>query len=315
MKEVGGYLELDKHSGSIYHDDAVALNCGRNCLAYLIQRQKIKTLHLPYFTCHAVTEPCRKYGVAIERYHVDADFKPLFDQELEPDAWLYIINYYGQISNDEIEAWHVKYERIIVDNAHAYFQLPVDDIETLYTCRKFFGVADGAFLYTKARLAGLERDESFDRMRFILGRYERTASEFYSESSDNNRLFSSEPVKQMSKLTENLLRTIDYKQVASQRTNNFLYLHKALQESNKLRLAIPYGAYMYPYYCDNGVVVRKALQAQKIYIPILWPDVLDICAPDTREYNFASNILPLPVDQRYGLDDMQHVLSVLNAML
>lgn len=26
--------------------------------------------------------------------------------------------------------------------------MPVENVDTLYICRKFFGVADGAFLYT-----------------------------------------------------------------------------------------------------------------------------------------------------------------------
>jgi hypothetical protein len=44
MKEIGGYLELDRYNGSIFHKGAVALNCGRNCLAYLIKTKKIKKL-------------------------------------------------------------------------------------------------------------------------------------------------------------------------------------------------------------------------------------------------------------------------------
>lgn len=33
MRETGGYLELERYNGSIFHGAAVALNCGRNCLA------------------------------------------------------------------------------------------------------------------------------------------------------------------------------------------------------------------------------------------------------------------------------------------
>jgi len=54
---------------------------------------------------------------------------------------------------------------------------------------------------------------------------------------------------------------------------------------------------MYPFYCKKGAVVRKTLQASKIYIPTLWPDVFDICSFDSLEYDYAISILPLPVDQ------------------
>ena len=148
-------------------------------------------------------------------------------------------------------------------------------------------------------------------MRFVLGRYERTASEFYKESAKNNDLFANEPIKLMSKLTENLLRGIDYSAVENQRTENFAYLHECLKEKNRLNLIIPVGAYMYPFYYENGALVRKALQAQKIYIPTLWPDVFDICNPGSLEYDYAMNILPLTVDQRYTIEDMKYIAKLL----
>ncbi len=311
MKEIGGYLELDRYSGSIFHAGAVALNCGRNCLAYLIKTKRIKKLYLPYFCCDSVAQPCRKYGIEIERYHIEEDFRPVFDKALGEDEWLYIVNFYGQVGNDELKAWQKKFGHVIFDNAQAYFQKPVDGIDTLYTCRKFFGVADGAFLYTMERLDSLERDESFDRMRFILGRYERTANEFHKESADNNYQFVDEPVKLISKLTENLLRAIDYSMVEKKRTENFSYLHERLKDKNKLTLTIPTGAYMYPFYCEKGAVVRKTLQASKIYIPTLWPDVFDICSFNSLEYDYAINILPLPVDQRYTTEDLEYMIKLL----
>ncbi len=64
---------------------------------------------------------------------------------------------------------------------------------------------------------------------------------------------------------------------------------------------------MYPLLVENGESIRRRLQRQKIYIPTLWPDVYDLCGRDSTEYNLAQNILPLPVDQRYGPDDMEEL--------
>lgn len=101
----------------------------------------------------------------------------------------------------------VQYDRIIVDNAQSYFQMPVEGVDTLYTCRKYFGVADGAFLCTDTQLERpLEQDESYERMHFLLGRFERSASEFYSEYVANDGFFDNESLKRMSRLTKNLLR-------------------------------------------------------------------------------------------------------------
>ncbi len=44
MKEYGGYIELDTYRLPMLHEGAVSLNCGRNCLAYLIEAKKIKIM-------------------------------------------------------------------------------------------------------------------------------------------------------------------------------------------------------------------------------------------------------------------------------
>lgn len=307
-KELGGYIELDQYTLPMLHDGATALNCGRSCLAYLIRAKKIRKILLPYFICDSVINVCKKENVQISYYHIDQRFLP-DSITLHEDEWLYLVNYYGQITNGQIEALARRYQRFIVDYAQAYFQMPVEGVDTLYTCRKFLGVPDGAFLYTDTALDEvLPRDESFDRMRFLLGRYERTASEFYSEYVANNHLFAEEPIKQMSKLTCNLLHGIDYETVRKRRTENFAKLHTALGSMNKLMLLIPEGAFMYPLYVKNGAEVRKILQKEKIYIPTLWPNVLESCSENDLEYDMAKNILPLPVDQRYTMEDMETMI-------
>lgn len=119
----------------------------------------------------------------------------------------------------------------------------------------------------------------------------------------------------MSKLTENLLRGIDYEYVKKQRTDNFGLLHSEFEGINRLKLTVPEGAFMYPLYIENGAEIRKRLQAEKIYIPTLWSDVFDICKESEPEYDMAKNILPLPVDQRYGFAEVNYVMSKIKKAL
>lgn len=313
--EIGGYIELDNYNLPMLHEGAIALNCGRNALWYLCKAKNIRKIAIPKLLCSSVGNVCNRANVKIKHYSIDTDFMPL-SIELEDDEWLYIVNYYGQIGNEEIIKLKEKYKRIIVDNAQAYYQPPVDGIDTIYTCRKFLGVPDGAFLYTDSLLQeGIEQDESFDRMRFLLGRFERTASEFYQEYVENNKLFINEPIKKMSKLTKNLLHGIDYEEVKKRRTDNFRFLYNEFESVNRLYLIIPEGAFMYPLYIKNGAEIRKKLQAEKIYIPTLWPNVFEVAGKGSLEYKMAENILPLPIDQRYGIDDMKYMLSKIFELL
>lgn len=316
MKEYGGYIEFESYNGNMMHEGAICLNCGRNALAYLCEAKKIKRLYLPYFLCSSVPNLCDKIGVEYDYYHINEKFEPIFDQSLGEDEWLYIVNYYGQLDNDYLTIWKKKCGRVIVDNAQSYFQMPAEGMDTLYTCRKYFGVADGAFLYTNTKLnCEFTQDESFERMHFLLGRFERSANEFYSEYVANNKQFAAEPVKRMSRLTKNLLHGIDYEAVAKRRKENFEFLDAELWNINELKLKSVDGAFMYPLLIPNGATVRKELQKEKIYIPVLWPNVLEECPKDSLECRYAADILPIPVDQRYGIEDMKYLVEVINRVL
>ncbi len=308
MREIGGYIELDTYTGKMLHDDGIKLNCGRNALAYLLKAKQIKKLYMPKFMCNSCDKVLADNDVDVVYYHIDLDFRPLISSW---DGFLYVVNFYGQLSNDYIKSLG---PNIIVDNAQAYFQEPIDGFETLYTCRKFFGVPDGAVLYTDKQIEINEVDQSYTRMHFLLGRYEKTAGEFYQEYVDNNHLFKDEPIKRMSRLTENLLHGLDYELVKTRRTENFAYLHEQFKAVNQLKLICPSGAFMYPLYLPNGAEIRKKLQAHKIFIPTLWPAVFNICDEGELEYNMAKNILPIPVDQRYTIDDMNYIVNILETM-
>ena len=309
-KEIGGYIEIEYNHGEMLHKNAIHLNCGRRAYSYLIKSRGIKKAWLPKFTCSSVIESFYAGECDVKFYSINSEFIPQIDG-IHKEDWVVLINYYGQISNEKIRKIASVHPKLIIDNAQAYYQMPINDLDTIYTCRKYFGVSDGAILYTSKPLDGekLEVDESFERMFFLMGRFERNADEFYEMYAKNNSIFSSEPVKAMSKLTENILHGIDYDFVKCRRTENFKYLDERLKDINKLRLFIPQGPFMYPLYVEKGKIIRKILQSRKIYIPILWPDVFSLCKENSKEYDMAANILPIPVDQRYGLEDMKYIVT------
>ncbi len=312
MKEYGGYIEFEYYHGREYHENALRLNSGRHCLEYWLRATKAKTLYLPYFLCNSVADTCKKVGVAVEYYSIDIQFRPIFTKTLGDGEWLYVVNFYGQLSDETLLHLKQAHKNILVDNAQAFFCQPLPGVDTLYTCRKFFGVTDGGYLYTDARLeADLEQDCSYDRMVFLFGRMEQGAGEFYSQYAANNHRLSGEPIKQMSKATQNLLKSYDYDRICTQRRANFARLHGHFQNHNKLTLSVPDGAFMYPLYVENGTAIRKELQTKRIFIPTLWPDVLALCDQTMPEYAMANNILPLPVDQRYTEADMDAIAAEL----
>lgn len=226
------------------------------------------------------------------------------------NEYILIINYFGQLQDDKIIEFKSKYRNIILDNTQSFFQKPLKGIDTLYSCRKFLGVPDGAYLSTDLQCnEDLELDISKDRMEHIIGRYEGTGSDYYNDFQENDRSFKNEPLKRMSKLTKNILGAIDYDKISKTRNQNYHYLNEKLSDQNKLQLIKPDVAFSYPLFIKNGIKIRQELVKKKIYIPTLWPNVLKDMPEDSIEYQFTANILPLPCDQRYTIDDMEYLIE------
>lgn len=310
MNEIGGYFGLDNLicSGGEYYKNLFALNTARNALVYLVRAKRIKKLYIPYLLCDSVSLVCDREGFSYEYYHTDENFMPVFDKQLGYSEYLYVVNLYGQISNDGLMGLQKRYERIIVDNIHAFFQKPVDGIDTIYSCRKFFGVPDGAYLATDCRLnKELPTDNSSNRTSHIYGRIRDGATAHYAEFKANDASFKQLPLMKMSELTHELLAVLDYEKIKRIREENYAYLHSSLGSINRLKLRLPEGPYAYPFYCENGMEVKKKLAEQKIYVPTLWPNVLNLDGAIERDY--AENILPLPCDQRYRVEEMRFVID------
>ena len=286
--EIGGYFGLEPLISNEYYKDLIALNTARNALLYILKARKIQKLYIPYYLCDSVSEMCNREGYTYEFYHINSGFLPVFEKDLSDNEYLYIVNYYGQISNEQIKNLQAKYKRIIIDNVQSFFQIPIHGIDTIYSCRKFFGVPDGAYLSTDCLLEEeLPEDVSSGRLKHLLGRFETgSASTYYQDFKKNDESIKTLELRTMSKLTHNFLGAIDYDKVKKIREENYLFLHEQLK---------------------NGMELRRELAEQKIYVPTLWPNVL--CSDDLIAKDYAENILPLPCDQRYQLFDLEEMIN------
>lgn len=313
-KEIGGYIELYRYEGKMLYDDGIKLNCAKNCLAYLLEKKNIKRVLVPYYLCDSIFDVLRTYNIKTIYYHLNEKLLPIIqDTSYDEDTWLYLVNYYGMIEEENIRYFTTKFQHIILDNVQAYFKSPLKMggvLHTFYSCRKFFGVPDGAILYSDILDDDdIEIDVSHRRMGYLLGRFEESASCFYESYKKNNYALRNLPIMRMSRLTENLLNGINYDEIKKIRTENYRILHKGLKGINMLDIPdIIEGAFAYPLYIRNGDYIREALIKEKIYVPQLWPNVL--CQKgETLEYSMAKNLLPLPCDQRYSSVEMDLIIK------
>lgn len=313
MKEIGGYLELEHYTGKEYHQLALRFNTVRNSIEYLLKERQYTKIFIPWYLCNSISDMLNKISFDFEYYNIDESFCPILDQALQSHEVILIVNYYGLLDNAIIKKFKDRYSNIILDNTHAFFQNRIEYIDTVYTCRKFFGVSDGAYLYTDMYCPDydlLDYDLSATRMGHLLGRFEQTATQYYNEFKKNDNMLSGQEIKKMSKLTQNILKSIDYNAVRARRKENFNYLHKKLEEKNKIHI-LQKGEYMYPLLLHNGSEIKKYLISNHVYIPTLWPNVLQNCSKNSWEYYLSENLILLPIDQRYTSRDMQYIIDLL----
>lgn len=310
-KEIGGYMNIENNYGKEYHN-CYSFNSARNCLQYIIRKRKIKKIYLPYYLCLVIEDVCKIENVEIIYYHIDEKFMPIIkNYDLSESKFVYIVNFFGQLSKKQINKLRKKFVNVIIDNTHEFYEKNNNTIDTIYNCRKYFGVPDGAYLSSNVQLdEQYKKAKSIDRIKYLYGRYETKASEFYDDFIRADESFNNREIEMMSDITHNMLRGINYRKIRKIRKSNFKCLNKKLKKYNKLKIN-KVGNYMYPFVVDSGAELRKELISKKIYIPKLWPN-LDKFELNDFEKEIYKNMLPLPIDQRYNRKDMDYIATVIN---
>jgi hypothetical protein len=316
MKPIGGYFELELNPGQEYHRAGIRLNLGRTAFEYILRARKAQKVFLPFYNCKVMLEPIKKLGLEFEFYEIDENLESLIDcRKLKKDEYFLYTNYFG-LKDRYIKKLTKIGLNVIIDNAQAFYSRPVKGIDTFYSPRKFFGVPDGAYLYTDARLAGrLEQDSSTGRFGHLIGRMECGAEAAYRFFKDNEQLLTAQPLMLMSNITQRLLQNIDYKKVAQTRRENYLCLHQHLHKTNRLKLnlnneAVPM---VYPYLTDKPGL-REKLIINKVFVAQYWSNVLQWSNKESIEAHFAERLVFLPIDQRYSSADMLAILDILDKL-
>lgn len=318
MQAIGGYFELELYTKPLYHKNALALNSGRNAFEYILLANNYKKVYIPYFTCDVILQPLSRNNIAYEYYAINEHLEPVFnfEQLKHGEAFLYT-NYFG-LKDNYVHHITSSCSNVIIDNAQSFFSLPQNGADTFYSPRKFFGLPDGGYVYMKKslELEFVEDETSINRMGHLLKRLALDAEEGYKDFRNNDESLNGQPILQMSRLTKKLLASIDYEEVSKRRIENFGFLHTELYKSNRLSALIDCediaAPLVYTFWVNNGKELREKLHSNRIYTPFYWSNVLSICAKDSIEFDFVSNMVHLPIDQRYDKSVLEFIIECIN---
>ena len=203
MKPIGGYFSLELNDGAERHSGALRLNAGRYALEYLLRARGYRKVYLPYYICDSVLQPFDRTGVKYEFYRINEQLEPAEKLTPSDDEAVLYVNYFG-LKNRFVETFCDTYRNTILDFTQAFYSGKADShgdkdhpCDTFYSCRKYFGVPDGAYLYTDCLLdEELPQDESFERMAFLTKRIDRSPQEGYADFHANDQRLSTVALNQ-----------------------------------------------------------------------------------------------------------------------
>lgn len=318
VKAIGGYFELadcDCKDGNL-PVAGVPLNTCRNALEYILrQLNDVNRIFLPYYTCSAVVEPLKKLGLRYEFYHINQLLEINKELMLGEGDYLIANNYFG-IKDAYVARLADRYgEKLIIDNAQALFAPVLPGIKSVYSTRKFVGVADGGFAVGTLSKEALiyDLDDSATHNSHLLIRKMKGAEAGFKDYQKNELKLDNQPIRRMSTQTQSILSQINYRKIIERRRRNYQYLYNALGNKNLIQppsiddFVCPM---VYPF-MTNALDIRNRLIKNKVFVAKYWANVLDWCNETDLEYKFSTFLLPLPIDQRYDEKDMKKIFEIL----
>ncbi len=312
-KSYGGYLPLEL--GEIcgpYHNygelNQKCFNTANAAIKYVLENVKHKRIYISKYMCPDVINTVMNYAVEVLFYDIDERLMPVNVPD-EEDNLIYVTDFFGimgERTNDYING--IKKASVLHDLSHAFFKKPImrKGVYNVYSLRKFFGVCDGAYLIGK-ELPSQEVEQTMgsDYASYLLKSLEQGTNVAYQEKGEVDDYLYNHPSGQ-SLLSKKICETIEYGRIRNIREKNLEMYQDAFGSFNQIEIEENVCPYIYPLNVHKNV--KNELVKKKIYVPTLWNNEYTKI-DDTREYYLSEYTLFLPLDQRYGQDDIGYIIN------
>ena len=317
-KNIGGFIEDDYKQQShidTFHD-CLALTTGRACIAYIIKHTNVSKIHVPYYICDSVLQPIVDYNIDYSFYNLNSKLEiKKFPDLLHSNELLLYVNYFGLKHKYIIKLEKKFSKQLIIDNSQSFYQKKYISCWSFNSARKFFGVTDGAFIYQPKTITPNNYERAKYSTTYLIQKQLKNDQIAYKEFLLHEK-YLTHKIQLISKYSLSILQRIDYNITARIRLKNFNYLHKNLFSYNLLDVSFlnPQVPLYYPLLIKNRV--RNKMISRGLFVPLLWKEVLTRDRSNYKWEKFlASNLVLLPIDQRYNTKDMDILLNILMRLL
>lgn len=316
----------------------VLLRSGRDAIfaaaeKLLEEQTTTARVYVPALACESMYSAFRNLGYEILFYPIDEDFNPIYPEGIRKGDVLLLMLYYGTTDVKGIEKWIVEHRGVntVLDITHSVwddYAYGIPAVFTVGSLRKSMGTVNGGVLisdiyevkagkskniFTEYRKKAflIKKQYAYNRTQRIKNEYRQMLS-IAEEDIGNNDTFlaaDSESIKEIDH--------VNVEEIRFKRKGNFTALYNAIGVKKLIPAeTVSNGTpFSLPVSVENRDEVQRKFAQRGLYAPVLWP--IDDCAREVCGFAgyVADNMLSLPIDQRYGYEDMLDIASIVEEVL
>lgn len=309
---------------------------GRSALKAIIGTLGNGNILMPEYICQSVLKCFSADKIVFYKLkdRLQIDTEDLLNKIDSNTSVVYLMHYFGGMQSDNALTF-LKTEKekfgftIIEDTTHSMFskRQTIGDY-FVASLRKWFAVPNGGVLYSRNHSnlysydefqKSADNDKAYAMMLkalYLNGRLDCNAEyrKFFIECE--NRLDTQSEIKIISDYSEFLLRCFDVNEIIKKRKSNLNYLKSKLS-SIGIKPICDFSEtdcpFAFPIRVSNRDDLHRYLMENKIYCAVHWP--FDGLARSERPlaFSLSKNMISLPIDQRYGEEEMEYLFQVLDA--
>lgn len=299
---------------------------------------------MPAYMCDSVFLPFRRRGWELVFYTVDRGLlsygEELFHLAMEHDPGMVFIHpYYGVDTCRELrvqlKALRKSGVLVMEDVTQSYYLEGIgkDADFVVGSLRKWYAIPDGGFVATDLPLADadLEAGEDYaeDRLSPLTEKWMYLNDKAFLEMTEQERqakktayleknraleeaLDHYSHIRRMSQLSLSILSETDEEAAAAKRTKNCEHLYEKISGMRRLRPILEKedgeAPLYFPIYAKERESLQGFLRERDIFAPVLWPlgEENRGALVGDEDYIYR-HMLALPLDQRYGIKEMERI--------
>lgn len=340
----GYFKKLEK-----YNREIIYLRCGREALLYAalnIRQQYSPGLHkqpailFPAYCCWSMVAPFEMAGWQIIYYRlnndltVDIGYLENLLAHHHPQAIL-TMNYYGAADTkpavDSVKQFDSSI-RVIEDFSHCTFSFDTifnHDVDYyVSSIRKSIGIPDGAVIISIDKtdqtfiqpqcdnFVESRENAQTQKAKYFYNKNQTDKSGFLASLRENeHKLDRFDAIHSISPTSLDMLSQVNGDIISYARRENMKHLwslvHNDITTVPGLERSFDGAPFSLPVLVDNRDEIQKRLAQKGLYTQLLWPisEKAQAVCPVSKYMN--DKMLSVPVDQRYGWDDIEEIANIL----